>query len=143
MGNTFAGELPKFGVRVLLAEDNTVNQTVARRQLEKLGCFVDVAGNGKQALEKYKSNVYEIIFMDCQMPEMDGFEATARIRNLPATREKPIIIALTANSMSGDRDRCIASGMNDYLSKPYDFDTLIAILMRHLTPVSAGSIRKQ
>ena len=140
--NIFAGELPQFGVRVLLAEDNAVNQTVARRQLEKLGCFVDIANNGRQALEKYKANDYEIIFMDCQMPEMDGFEATARIRALPAKGEKPVIIALTANSMSGDRDRCIAAGMNDYLSKPYEFEALIAILTRHLKSASI-SMRQQ
>ena len=111
--------------RVLLAEDNVVNAKLAVRLLERLGCRVDVASNGHEALKMVQSIPFDLVFMDCQMPEMDGFEATrairawertSRIDESPATRLP--IVALTANAMQGDRDRCIEAGMDDYITKP-------------------------
>jgi len=111
--------------RVLLAEDNVVNAKLAVRLLERLGCRVDVASNGQEALKMVQSIPFDLVFMDCQMPEMDGFEATrairaweaaSRIGTSPASRLP--IVALTANAMQGDRDRCLAAGMDDYITKP-------------------------
>ena len=111
--------------RVLLAEDNVVNAKLAVRMLERLGCRVDVASNGHEALKMVQSIPFDIVFMDCQMPEMDGFEATrairqwegaSRIGQSPMTRLP--IVALTANAMQGDRERCLAAGMDDYITKP-------------------------
>ena len=111
--------------RVLLAEDNVVNAKLAVRLLERLGCRVDVASNGHEALKMVQSIPFDLVFMDCQMPEMDGFEATrairaweraSRIEPSPATRLP--IVALTANAMQGDRERCLEAGMDDYITKP-------------------------
>jgi signal transduction histidine kinase/CheY-like chemotaxis protein len=111
--------------RVLLAEDNVVNAKLAVRLLERLGCRVDVASNGHEALKMVQSIPFDLVFMDCQMPEMDGFEATrairawertSRIEPSPPTRLP--IVALTANAMQGDRERCIEAGMDDYITKP-------------------------
>ena len=102
---------------ILLAEDTVVNQKLATRLLEKMGCTVELANNGLEAVSKAETSNYDIIFMDCHMPEMDGFEATAAIRKLPGDSKIPII-ALTANAMQGDRERCLNAGMDDYISKP-------------------------
>ena len=111
-----------FHGKVLLAEDNPVNQEVAKAMLAKLGLDTIVAHDGKQALDLIQNNQYDLILMDCQMPNMDGFEATARIRQqFGATHT---IIALTANATEDDRKRCIEGGMNDFLSKPYTIDQL-------------------
>jgi CheY-like chemotaxis protein len=111
--------------RVLLAEDNVVNAKLAVRMLERLGCRVDVASNGHEALKMVQSIPFDIVFMDCQMPEMDGFEATRAIRQWEGASqigESPLtrlpIVALTANAMQGDRERCLAAGMDDYITKP-------------------------
>jgi len=107
-----------ISAKVLLAEDNLVNQKVAKKMIEKMGCSVDVVASGLEALNKVRQNRYDLVFMDCQMPEMDGYEATREIRKLTGSQAQVPIIALTANAMDGDRDRCINAGMNDYLPKP-------------------------
>jgi CheY-like chemotaxis protein len=110
---------------VLVAEDNIVNRNVVRMQLKRHGCQCETVENGIAALEAARENRYDLILMDCEMPELDGFEATRRIRAWEAQaraqgRTAPAvpIIALTAKAMSGDREACLAAGMNDYLSKP-------------------------
>ena len=117
-------------VRVLVAEDNHINQRIAVKMLNSLGYLPDVAANGREAVESVLRKQYDAILMDCQMPEMDGFEATAEIRKLESEKTRVPIIALTANAMSGDRDRCLDAGMDDYLSKPIDLQQLGEILQR-------------
>ena len=111
--------------RVLLVEDNAVNQKLAGKILERMGCSVDMATNGKEAVSMFANLPYNIIFMDCQMPEMDGYEATRKIRSIETAgnssngKQVPII-AITANAMRGDREKCLEEGMDDYIAKPVD-----------------------
>lgn len=115
---------PSASARILVAEDNPVNQAVARRLLQRLGYRVDVAKNGKLAAEAASQVGYDLVLMDCQMPEMDGFEATVAIRKLPGRAGRLPIVALTANALIGDRQKCLDAGMDDYLSKPIDAEEL-------------------
>ena len=117
------------GGRVLLAEDNIVNQKVAVLMLEKLGFRVDVAANGLEAVSMWANLPYGVIFMDCQMPDMDGYAATRLIREREGSDHTPIV-AMTANVMAGDKERCLASGMDDYVGKPISLKTLAAAVAR-------------
>ncbi|MCK7549919.1 ATP-binding protein [Marinobacter goseongensis] len=114
---------------ILLVEDNQVNQLVASSLLRKLGHTVDLAENGKRALQAMENRTYDMVLMDCQMPVMDGYEATRQIRENPAWKTLPVI-AVTANVMQGDRENCLASGMNDYITKPYNRNDLKAVIER-------------
>ena len=133
-----ASQEMKFASRVLLAEDNEINSIVAVAMLKKLGCEVETVIDGRAAVEVVQKTQFDVIFMDCQMPEMDGFEATRRIRKLnhPDTdgagfdlRKTPII-ALTANAITGDRERCLEAGMDDYVAKPFTQEELSQIMLR-------------
>ncbi|PCM46378.1 ATP-binding protein [Marinobacter sp. ANT_B65] len=121
------------GLRILLVEDNEVNQMVASTLLRKMGHHADVAENGELAIEALGLQHYDLVLMDCQMPVMDGFETTRLIRKNPQWSELPII-AVTANVMQGDRDDCLACGMNDYITKPYSRSQLNAAIMRWTPP---------
>ncbi|NWG87183.1 MAG: response regulator [Hydrogenophilaceae bacterium] len=115
-------------LRILVAEDNPVNQRVAVAMLERLGHRVDVAANGMEAVDALKRLPYDLVFMDVQMPEMDGYETTQAIRNMSTEAARMPIIAMTANAMQGDDEKCLAAGMDDYLSKPISRDALVAMV---------------
>jgi CheY-like chemotaxis protein len=123
------------GPRVLVVEDNPVNREVAVGMLEALGCRINVADNGWRAIEALNARVYDAVLMDCQMPVMDGLSATAEIRRREAGagQGRVPIIALTANAMEGDRERCLAAGMDDFLSKPFTQQQLATLLQRWLS----------
>jgi PAS domain S-box-containing protein len=130
---------PPTGPRILVAEDTTINQLVARRMLERLGCHVDVVGNGREAVDAVASIPYALVLMDVQMPEMDGFEATAQIRQHQArTGQHTPVVAMTANAMKGDRERALAAGMDDYLSKPIRLGDLEVMVQKWVPPETAS-----
>jgi PAS domain S-box-containing protein len=120
-------------LHVLIAEDNLPNQMVAAAMLQSIGCHTDMVDNGKDAVDKAMQSPYDMVFMDCYMPIMDGFEATAEIRRLEGEKRHTIIVALTANAIKGYRDRCLAAGMDDYLSKPIRSNELQEVLARWVT----------
>jgi CheY-like chemotaxis protein len=122
-GTALQGEM-----RILMAEDNTINQRVGKLILQRAGFHIDLVGDGSEALEAHRAAPYDLILMDCQMPRMDGFEATRRIRSVSS--HQPVIIAVTANALVGERERCLDAGMDDYLSKPFQADQLIAIVQK-------------
>jgi signal transduction histidine kinase/CheY-like chemotaxis protein/HPt (histidine-containing phosphotransfer) domain-containing protein len=133
---------PALGGKILLAEDNPVNQEVERAILELFKCQVTVAANGREAVELWEKDPHDLILMDVHMPEMDGLAATTEIRRKEQALGKPpmVIIALTADAAEGDRDRCLAVGMNDYLSKPFTQERLHAVLRRWLPSAPQASI---
>ncbi|MBV8779790.1 MAG: response regulator [Phycisphaerae bacterium] len=122
-----ARSMEQIGASILLAEDNEVNQEVARDLLCDAGCTVDIVSNGEAAVDAVRQKSYDLILMDCQMPRLDGFQATSQIRLLDRGRTVPII-ALTANAIQGDRERCMAAGMNQYVTKPIDADLLLTAI---------------
>jgi two-component system sensor histidine kinase/response regulator len=146
-----ATEQPALEIRVLVAEDHPVNQEITREHLLSFGCRVDIVGNGSEALAAFNAHNYDLILMDCQMPEVDGFEATRAIRkreamNMDSYARRVPIIALTAHAMAGDRDRCIRAGMDDYLSKPFDGDDLYRLVDKwqpRSMPVRVPAHRRQ
>jgi CheY-like chemotaxis protein len=118
-------------LRILLAEDNVVNQKLALRLLQQMGYRADVASNGIEAIECCERQPYDVVLMDVQMPEMDGLEATRRVAaRWPDAARRPRIIAMTANAMAGDREACLAAGMDDYVTKPIRVDALVQALLQ-------------
>jgi len=126
--SSLAGKFAGAPLRVLVVEDNLINQKVAVRMLDRLGLAADVSGNGRDALGAYESGRHDVIFMDCQMPEMDGYEATRLIRQMEISGHRPVIIAMTAEAMTGARETCLAAGMDDYISKPIKLEDLASAL---------------
>jgi two-component system, sensor histidine kinase and response regulator len=122
---------PGSGMHILLAEDNVVNQRVAVRILEKEGHYVVIAQNGREALDALDRQAFELVLMDIQMPLMGGFEAAAEIRRREAGRHHIPIIALTAHAMAGDREKCLAGGMDDYITKPIRASLLIELIEKY------------
>jgi signal transduction histidine kinase/ligand-binding sensor domain-containing protein/DNA-binding response OmpR family regulator len=135
LNHDFAAQHP---LRILLTEDNLINQKLATLLLEKLGYRIDIANNGKEAVDMLAANGYNVILMDVLMPEMDGLEATKYIRRNAVTQ--PIIIAMTANALAGDKDACLNAGMDEYVSKPINVEILIRILKRAAEKIRDGNV---
>jgi CheY-like chemotaxis protein len=132
----------KRPVRVLVVEDNRINQVVARKLLERLGCSVEVASDGGSAIELVAAHPYDLVFMDCQMPGIDGYAATRAIREREAAGGgRTTIVALTAQALEADRERCLAARMDDYLAKPLQLDALVSLLAARLGGAGGGMSR--
>ncbi len=126
--------LPQWSARVLVVDDNRANVSVARLMLERLGCDVEGVDSGLATLERIDNESFDLVFMDCSMPGMDGYETTRTLRSREGTARDSVVIAMTAFAMVDDRQRCIDAGMNDYISKPVGLGALREILTRHLGP---------
>ena len=135
--HTIEETVARSAPQVLVVDDNPVNQKVAAKMLEKLGCRVDIAGNGMEALAAVCRHQYPLVFMDCQMPELDGFETTRLIRSQEKPGEHLPVIAMTANAMEGDRESCLTAGMDDFISKPIITSELKKILARWVPRVKS------
>ena len=134
------GLAERIPLHILIAEDNPVNQTVAVRILARLGYRVDVVANGLEALEALRQRPYDVILMDVQMPDMDGFETAHRIRADWPDPERPWVIAMTAHALQGDRERCLDAGMNDYIPKPFQGPDLQAAIERYAQAAAGRSV---
>ncbi len=119
---------PGKAPRILMAEDNPINQKVGKLILQRAGFVIDLVEDGSEALAAQRAEPYDLILMDCQMPIMDGFEASRQIRQLDGPQ--PVIVAVTANALVGERERCLKAGMNDYLSKPFQAEQLIGVVKK-------------
>ena len=137
-----AAQRARYDARVLLAEDNATAQVVSGMMLRRLGCTVDVAANGREAVDRLGDTSYDIVFMDCEMPQMDGFEATRAIRARADDKARIPIIAVTAQAMQGDRERCIAAGMSDYLTKPVQEEAFADALKRWVPATRPRSLQR-
>ncbi len=122
--------MPAEAIKILMAEDNPINQRVGKLILQRAGYDIDLVADGNEAVAAHRAHRYELILMDCQMPRMDGFEASRRIRLLG--QPQPVIVAVTANALVGERERCLSAGMDDYLSKPFQAEQLIAVVRKWL-----------
>jgi two-component system, sensor histidine kinase len=120
-----------------MAEDNPINQRVGTLILQRAGFVIDVVSDGHEAVQAHKTNPYDLILMDCQMPAMDGFEASRQIRML--STKQPVIIAVTANALVGERERCLRAGMDDYLSKPFQAEQLVSVVRKWTSRDSASA----
>lgn len=129
LANLQTGESPVYHLRILMAEDNAINQRVGKLILKKAGYDVDLVADGSEAVEAHRNRPYHLILMDCQMPIMDGFEASRNIRDISGLCQ-PVIIAVTANALAGERERCLKAGMDDYLSKPFQAQQLISVIRK-------------
>jgi len=114
--------------KILVVEDNVINQKVVMKMLQKKGYVCDLAINGEEAFNMWIDHQYDLILMDCQMPVLDGYDATRKIRGAEKIKQHVKIVAMTAYALEGDRDKCLQSGMDDYLTKPIDFEKLIEII---------------
>jgi len=122
----------KFNARILVVDDYIDNQELAKTFLEKMECEVDVAEDGFEAVEMFKESDYDAIFMDIQMPDLDGYGATREIREVEGDDQHTPIIALTANALEGDKEKCLKAGMDDYLSKPFKGEDIEKVLSKFL-----------
>jgi CheY-like chemotaxis protein len=138
-GYSCATSSPARQLSVLVAEDNVVNQRVLTALLSRLGHRFEVVGDGEAAIKAVRRSAYDVVLMDCQMPHVDGFGATAGIRQLPGATGQVPIVAVTANAMSGDRERCLAAGMNAYVAKPVSLVELAVTLERVHSEVTRTS----
>ena len=118
-------------LKILLVEDNIVNQKVAQRMLEKLGCSIELAVDGSEALKMWQASDYDLIFMDCHMPIMDGYQATEEIRRMEQKDQHTPIVALTANAMEGEAEACANAGMDGFVAKPVKISDLEEIVLRY------------
>lgn len=123
-----------------MAEDNQINQRVGKLILQHAGFAIDLVSDGSEALEAHKAEPYDLILMDCQMPTMDGLEACRQIRKLDTVQ--PVIVAVTANALVGEREKCLEAGMDDYLSKPFQAEQLVAVVRKWTSQRKNGSSAK-